>query len=386
LKSNYILVKKIGILFIFLLSLACKEAEKSKTLAENPEGKEIAIEYANGFSITEFKDYSIIEVNSPWPEAEKSFKYLLAKKEAKIPENVTYDQKVTIPVQKMVVTSTTHIPALEALNETSTLKGFPGLDYISSEQTRNLIDSGAIKEVGKNESLNTEVLIDLQPDVVIGFAINADNKSFSTIQKTGIPVVYNGEWTESSALGKAEWIKFFGALYDKSKAADSIFQRIESNYQSAKKLAETAENKPTVLSGAMYKDQWYLPYGNSWQAQMIKDANAEYLWADTKGSGSLSLSFESVLDKAQDADFWISAGQFTSYSGMLEQSQHYSQFKAVQDKKVFSVSMSKGETGGVIFYELGPNRPDLILKDLISIFHPQLLENYQPTFYKALND
>ena len=224
-KSNYILVKKIGILFIFLLSLACKEAEKSKTLAENPEGKEIAIEYANGFSITEFKDYSIIEVNSPWPEAEKSFKYLLAKKEAKIPKNVTYDQKVTIPVQKMVVTSTTHIPALEALNETSTLKGFPGLDYISSEQTRNLIDSGAIKEVGKNESLNTEVLIDLQPDVVIGFAINADNKSFSTIQKTGIPVVYNGEWTESSALGKAEWIKFFGALYDKSKAADSIFQR-----------------------------------------------------------------------------------------------------------------------------------------------------------------
>ena len=293
---------------------------------------------------------------------------------------------MTIPVQKIVVTSTTHIPALEALNKTSTLKGFPGLDYISSEQTRNLIDSGAIKEVGKNESLNTEVLIDLQPDVVIGFAINADNKSFSTIQKTGIPVVYNGEWTESSALGKAEWIKFFGALYDESKAADSIFQRIESNYQSAKKLAETAENKPTVLSGAMYKDQWYLPYGNSWQAQMIKDANAEYLWADTKGSGSLSLSFESVLDKAQDADFWISAGQFTSYSGMLEQSQHYSQFKAVQDKKVFSVSMSKGETGGVIFYELGPNRPDLILKDLISIFHPQLLENYQPTFYKALND
>ena len=385
-KSKFILVKKIGILFIFLLSLSCKDSEKSEKSTKNLQGQEIEISYANGFSITEFDDYSIIEVNSPWPEAEKSFRYLLAEKEAKIPANLEFDQKVIIPVQKIVVTSTTHIPALEALNESKSLKGFPGLDYISSEETRSLIHSGAIKEVGKNESLNTEVLIDLQPDAVIGFAINADNKSFSTIQKTGIPVIYNGEWTESSALGKAEWIKFFGALYDKSEAADSIFDTIESNYNSAKKLAETIENKPSVLSGSMFKDQWYVPYGNSWQAQMIKDANANYLWADTEGSGSLSLSFESVLDKAQNAEFWISAGQFTSYSGMLEQSQHYSQFKAVQDKKVYSVSMSKGETGGVIFYELGPNRPDLILKDLISIFHPQLLENYEPTFFKALND
>ncbi|WBL20946.1 ABC transporter substrate-binding protein [Zunongwangia sp. HRR-M8] len=378
-------MKKLGILLIFLLSFSCKDTEKSEKKTTNLQGQEIEIKYANGFSITQFEDYSIIEVNSPWPEADKTFKYLLAERNAQFPDHLEYDQKVNIPVKKIVVTSTTHIPALEELNEIESLKGFPGLDYISSKETRKLINSGAIKEVGKNESLNTEVLIDLQPDVVIGFAINADNKSFSTIEKTGIPVIYNGEWTESSALGKAEWIKFFGALYDKSKAADSIFRGIENNYNEAKKLAESIENKPTVLSGSMYNDQWYVPYGNSWQAQMIKDANANYLWADTEGSGSLSLSFESVLDKAQNADFWISAGQFTSYSGMLEQSQHYSQFKAVQDKRVYSVSMSKGETGGVIFYELGPQRPDLILKDLISIFHPQLLESYEPTFFKALN-
>ncbi|WBL27176.1 ABC transporter substrate-binding protein [Zunongwangia sp. HGR-M22] len=378
-------MKKLGILLIFLLSFSCKDIGKSEKKTTNLQGQEIEIKYANGFSITQFEDYSIIEVNSPWPGADKTFKYLLAEKNAQLPDHLEYDQKVNIPVKKIVVTSTTHIPALEELNEIESLKGFPGLDYISSKETRKLINSGAIKEVGKNESLNTEVLIDLQPDVVIGFAINADNKSFSTIEKTEIPVIYNGEWTESSALGKAEWIKFFGALYDKSKAADSIFRGIEINYNEAKKLAETVENKPTVLSGSMYNDQWYVPYGNSWQAQMIKDANANYLWADTEGSGSLSLSFESVLDKAQNADIWISAGQFTSYSAMLEQSQHYSQFKAVQDKRVYSVSMSKGETGGVIFYELGPQRPDLILKDLISIFHPQLLESYEPTFFKALN-
>jgi len=128
-----------------------------------------------------------------------------------------------------------------------------------------------------------------------------------------------------------------------------------------------------------------MPYGNSWQAQFIEDANANYLYADTEGDGSLSLAFESVLEKAEDAEYWISSGQFTSYEQLFNESDHYKRFKAVKDKKVYSVSLSHGETGGIIFYELGPQRPDLILKDLISIFHPELLKNYEQVFYKPLN-
>ncbi len=342
------------------------------------------IENAQGFSITKFNGFSLLTVKVPWPNAEEPFVYLLREKGTKIPETIQYDEIVDVPIEKIVVTSTTHIPALEVLNEENSLKGFPGLKYISSEKTRGLIDKGDIAELGQNENINTEILIQLSPDVVIGFAINATNKSFETIKKTGIPVVYNGDWTEETPLGKAEWIKFFGALYGKEDLAAKIFNNIKADYLTAKELAATAKDTPKVISGSMYNDKWYMPYGDSWQAQFLKDANTQYLYADTQGEGSLSLAFESVLEKASAADYWVSSGQFTSYEQLLNESEHYKQFKAVRDKKVFSVSLSQGKTGGILFYELGPQRPDLILKDLIAIFHPDLLKDYEPVFYKPL--
>lgn len=382
-------MKKLGILLLFLCFIACKENNHSSTKANNSKninGNKITIENATGFSITQFDSYSILNVTSPWPQAEKEFKYVLAEKGANLPNDLKYDQKITIPVEKVVATSTTHIPFLELLEETESLKAFPGLDFISSEKTRKRIEKKQLKDVGKNENLNTELLIALQPDVVIGFSINASNKSLQKLQQTGIPVIYNGEWTERTALGKAEWIKFFGALYNKNEQAKAIFDTIKTNYRNAKKLASNAATKPSVFSGSMYKDQWYVPYGNSWQATLFTDAKADYIWSDTHGQGSLQLPFENVLHKAQHADFWVSTGQFTAYSQLLKQSPHLNQFKAVKEKKVYSVSMSKGKTGGVIFYELGPSRPDLILKDLIKVFHPKLLPEYQPTFIKELNN
>ncbi|MBZ9731051.1 ABC transporter substrate-binding protein [Salegentibacter sp. JZCK2] len=378
--------KALNLLILFLLLTACKNDQKEQNTALDQSKKSVELSYASNFSISEFGDYYLLKIETPWPDAEEAFTYLLTKENANIPEDLNYDQKVQIPVEKMVVTSTTHIPALEALNEENSLIGFPGLDYISSKKTRKLINREKIKELGKNENINTEVLINLDPEVVIGFAIDGNNKTFETVQKTGIPVMYNGDWTEKTPLGKAEWIKFFGVFYDKLEEAESIFNEIESSYAEAKELAKSAKETPKVLSGAMYKDQWYLPYGNSWQAQFIKDANANYIYANTEGNGSMALSFENVLDKAQDAEFWISAGQYTSYTQLLKESQHYQQFEAVQDKNVYSVSLTKGETGGVLYFELGPQRPDLVLKDLVSIFHPDLLPGYENRFFKPLEE
>ena len=373
-------------LYIFLILgfYSCKNESRDESSSQKS-SEEVTIENAKGFSIQKFEGYSILKVETPWPGAEKPFIYLLKEKGVQIPKEVNYDQVVPIPLQKVVVTSTTHIPALEALNEENTLVGFPGLDYISSEKTRKRIENDQISELGKNENINTEVLIELSPDVVVGFAINASNKSFETIQKTGIPVIYNGDWTEQNPLGKAEWIKFFGALYGKEKKAEEIFNNIKSEYLKAKKTAKTAKSRPGVIGGSMFNDKWYMPYGNSWQAQFIKDANANYLYKNSKGDGSLSLAFESVLEKAGDAEYWVSSGQFTSYEQLFNESEHYKRFKAVKDRKVYSVSLNKGATGGILFYELGPQRPDLILKDLISIFHPELLQDHQPVFYKPLD-
>ena len=369
------------IFFIFITS--CKETQKPQStniLAE----EEIQINYAKGLNIKNYEGYKIIKLTNPWPGAEASFTYALVEKGATIPASDSYDAVIEIPVSDIVVTSTTHIPSLEMLGVPEALVGFPNKDYISSEITRKRIDEGKIVELGKNEDINTEVLIDLAPDVVVGFAVDGNNSAFNIIQTTGIPVVYNSDWTETTPLGKAEWIKFFGALFDKQKEADSIFNTIELQYNAAKKIASEATSKPTVLSGAMYKDVWYLPQGNSWAAQFIKDAHGEYLWNDTEGTGSLSLNLESVLEKGKEAEFWVGPGQFTSLQQMNDTHDIYRQFDAFKNKKVFSFTSKKGATGGVLYYELAPNRPDLVLKDIIKILHPELLVDYQPYFFSHL--
>ena len=283
-----------------------------------------------------------------------------------------------------MVTSTTHIPSLELLGVENSLVGFPGTDYISSEKTRKRIETGDIRELGKNEGINTEVLLELNPDVVIGFGVDGVNKTFETIKKAGIPVIYNGDWVESSSLAKAEWIKFFGVLFNKEKEADSIFKSIERNYLEAKSQAKQASNRPTVFSGAMHKDVWYLPNGSSPEAEFLKDANVDYLWSDTTGNGSLALSFEAVLAKAKNAEIWLSPSYYTSFHQLKEASELYTNFEAFKTKNIYTFSRTTGSTGGVLYYELGTSRPDLILKDLIKICHPERLKDYSPYFFKKL--
>lgn len=374
------------LLFLLLpifIVFSCKTDKRNRSVIIQS-GEPLAVNYAKGFSIVQYEGYKILNVQDPWPEADKTYSYLLVENESKVPSNIKYDHRIHVPVSKIVVTSTTHIPSLEALNQESSLVGFPGLEYISSKNTRQRIKENKITELGKNEAINTEVLISLEPDLVIGFAINDNNKTFNTIEKSGIPVVFNGDWVEESPLGKAEWIKFFGAFFNKSEEAEQLFQEVETAYNDARELAKSAAERPNVLSGSMYKDQWYVPYGNAWQAQFIKDANAEYIYSDTKGSGSMALAFETVLSEAQDTEFWVAPGQFKSIEHLMETSSHYNQFDAVKNRKVFTYSNTTGETGGVLYYELAPNRPDLVLKDLISIFHPELLPDYKTTFFKPL--
>jgi iron complex transport system substrate-binding protein len=373
-----------SVLVLFLLCfISCKEASKTEKKTVSNVSESVELKYATGFEINKFDGYSIVQLNSPWPNAEKQFKYVLLEKGGAVPKNIEYDALVHVPLEKVVVTSTTHISLLEALGEEHKLVGFPNTKYISSPKTRQLIKEQKVVELGENESINTELLLDMEPDAVIGFAINGNNKTFRTIQNAGIPVLYNAAWIEKNILGRAEWIKFFGCLFQKEKLADNIFKKIESEYNMAKDIATSIDEKPTVLAGSMFKDIWHVPYGNSWAAQFITDAGGDYIWKDSKGSGSISLNIESVLDKAQQADYWITLGTETSKTQLNDRNVHYKQFEAFEKGRTF-IANATGETGGLLFYELGPNRPDLILKDLISVFHPELVPNHQLVFYSQL--
>ncbi|SIQ56103.1 iron complex transport system substrate-binding protein [Maribacter ulvicola] len=379
--------KRLLLISYLVLLCGCKQ-EKKETTFIDANVSTTAIQYANGFTIeTQSNGITIINILKPWANAETTHTYALVPKE--ILASVTldkneYDAIISTPVENIVVTSTTHIPALEELGVLHQLIGFPDTKYISSLAARKLIDDGKIKELGVNENINIEAVLELQPDLIFGFAINDGNSTYETIQRANIPVIYNGDWIEETPLGKAEWIKFFAPFFNKTKEADAIFNKIETAYLEAKKLAAEVENKPTVLSGAMYNDVWYLPGGKSWAANFLKDANANYLWSSTDENGSLSLSWESVLDVGQNAEFWIGPAQFATYQEMEASSLHYIQFDAFKNRTIFTTANTKGETGGTLYYELGPQRPDLVLKDLIHILHPGLLPNYEPYFFKPL--
>jgi iron complex transport system substrate-binding protein len=379
--SGTSLFKFLATAFLSIVLLVC--CKQPTTQQENtPESN--GVQYATGFTISKVEDHTVISIVNPESNNKKELRYALVEKDISVKNPEGYDAVVRVPLKKIVVTSTTHIPSLEALGLENSLVGFPNLKYISSKKTRDNISKDRVKELGNNQDINIEVLLELAPDVVVGFTLEGNNKSLQTIEKTGIPVLINADWRETHPLGKAEWIKFFGALYNKTQQADSIFNTIETNYNQAKKLAQNTTLKPRVLSGAMYKDIWYMPKGDSWAARFIEDANGNYLWKETKGTGSIALNIESVLEKGQQADFWIGPGQFTTKAQLLEFNTVYGAFEAFKNDKVFSFTNKKGASGGVIYYELAPNRPDLVLKDIINILHPTLLKDYQPHFFEAI--
>ena len=370
------------ILFLSFTSLffSCKKKEINvkKEILNNQE-----ISYAKGFSIESYKNFSVLKITNPWPKANKNYTYILRQKNAVIPDSLKSYVTIEIPVKRIVVTSTTHIPSFEMLEVANTLVGFPHLDYISSEKVRARIDAKQIIELGNNQDLDIEKIIALSPDVIVGYGIDNNNPTIDNLEKSGQKVVFNGDWNEETPLGKAEWIKFFGALYGLDKKAKTIFDVIAKDYQKTKKMAANTRPKPTVLAGAMYQDDWFMPKGESWGSLLLADANANYLWSKTKGTGSLNLSFETVLAHAKTADFWFQ-GQFSTLAEVEKANSHYKQFDAVKNKKVYTFGSKKGKTGGLIYYELAPNRPDLVLKDMVKILHPELFPSYNLTFYEQL--
>ena len=376
-------MKNFAVLFLIFTILSCKENSETKVEVTQESLVSQKIEYAEGLSIDNHKTFKEIKVSSAWPDADE-FSYILYPKGSKKPKASKNAIFIEVPVERLVVTSTTDIPMLEFLNSETKLVGFPHTDYISSEKTRSLIDHNKIKELGKERNLNTEIVLELDPDLIIGFSATGDTKSYDLIEKTGIPVVMNGSWTEQHPLGRAEWIKFIAAFLGKEKEAKTIFDQIKNDYNTAIDIAKNATTKPTVLSGGLFKDVWYTPGGKSYVARFLEDANTNYLWKETDKTGSLALSFESVLEKGQNAELWIGPGSSNSLAALAKKNHKYKLFNAFKNENIYSSTLKMGDKGGLLYYELGPMRPDLILKDIIKIAHPDLLKNYELYFFEKL--
>ena len=176
-----------------------------------------------------------------------------------------------------------------------------------------------------------------------------------------------------------------GALVDREDAADSVFHMIESNYRVTLEKVKDVKSRPSVMSGVVYGDTWFLPGGNNYAAKLIDDAEGQYLWENESTSGFLEKSFESVYERAYDVDFWVGVASYNSLQQLTEGDVRYANFKAFKTGRVYSYNNRMGAKGGNEYLELGYLRPDLILKDLVSIFHPDLSEDHELYFFKKLD-
>ncbi len=380
-KKNQSRFLTLALLYVLFCLTGCSE---KKAPEKNPINSYTNIQYAKGFDIKYAADGSIeVTVKKPYPGAKEPLVYLLVPDSVHPPEN-PHTAIIPIPVKRIVCTSTTHIPLLDYLDQTNALVGFPGLDYISSPAMRKRIQKKEVTELGVDKNMDLERLITLKPDMVMAYLVAADFGQFRKVEELGIPVVINAEYLEPHPLGRAEWIKFMALFFGLRHKADSVFRHIESEYVVTRQLAMGASSRPVVMSGIMYRDTWFAPGGKNHGARLLADAGCTYVWEENDSEEILELSYEAMLEKAHQSDLWIGTGSFQSLEEMAKADARYTRFKPFVTKQVYTYNARIGPTGGSEYLELGYLRPDIILKDLVKIAHPELMPGYTLYFHARL--
>jgi iron complex transport system substrate-binding protein len=376
----------VAIAVLLLAIVGCSKKNPESQVSIRQGGTMVPLKYAKGFAIETDSIYTRLRVKHPFQGAKQALEYLLVPTGAEVPHHSSDVTIIRTPIRSIVCTSTTHIPILDYLGVSEALVGFPTTDYISSKETRKLIDEGKVKDLGVDKGMNIELLSSIQPQLVMAYSMNADFGQFKKITELGIPVLINSEYLEQHPLGRAEWIKFVSTLFNKEHEADSIFESIERAYLSTQQLAAAQNHRPTVLSGIMYGDAWFLPGGQNYAATILNDAGFDYLWREDGSHGFLELSFEQVYEKANDADFWIGVGTFQSMNELKGADHRYEKFQAFRSRRIYNYDARKGAKGGNEYLELGYLRPDIILMDLVKISNPTLLPDYELYFHRQLTD
>jgi iron complex transport system substrate-binding protein len=368
------------------LTAACSQTDNKKRHHEKGEGITWkSNKHAGGFKIGYGKNFKVIAVSDPWNKKDQKFEYLLYSNETEIPVGFEKAMKVKIPVKSLAVLSSLYVAYVEKLQLYNSLKAVSEFKHINSGKVREMILGGDVQEVGSNGNVNIEKLLSLNPELVLTYGSNVSSEdSHQKLLEAGLKVAVNIEQMENTPLGRAEWIKFLAAFFNKETEADSVFNRIEFEYLKVKENALKAAKRPGAYVGIRYGDIWYMPGGNSYAANLLKDANAFYLWEDNNQRGSQHLSFEEVYQKAGTADFWINTGDWKSIDDVMKADVRYGNFKAVKTGNVYNNNNRINEFGGNDYWESGIVQPQIVLADLIKIFHPELLPDHKLVYYKKL--
>ncbi len=377
--------KSLIIPFILTLFMAILSSCTNNVSSSAPEGSTLEMHHSDLLTLTECEGYTYAEIANPWDSAGILHRYILIDKDSELPANLPEGDIVRTPISNAVVYTSVHCGLIDQLGAYDCIKGVCDLQYIKLSRLQADCASGKIKNLGEGTNPNIEAIIDMSPDAIL-LSPFQNSGTYGKLGKLGIPIVECADYMETSALGRAEWMKFYGILTGKAYEADTTFTALEKRYDELKTLAaqSNGKGKQKVITDLKFGNTWYVPGGQSTVGRLLADAGADYLYAERPESGSIPLAPEEVFDRAIDADVWVlKYNQATdkTYAEIAQEYANYANIKAFKNRNVYGCN-----TGSTPFYEETPFHPDLLLKDYIKILHPELLPNYELRYYKKIED
>jgi iron complex transport system substrate-binding protein len=346
------------------------------------------ISMAERFTLERKIDYTKLTIINPWQGAENiNQTYFLIRRGASIPIGIDSGEIIFVPLRKIVCMSTTHLAMISALNEESTISAVSGAGFVYNKAITEKVMNGIIMDIGYESNMNKELLIKISPDIIMMYGIGSESVGYTNkIKELGLITIFNADYLEENPLGKAEWIKLFGALYCKEEMADTIFKSLSEAYTRTKIFIENnIDKRPDVMLGLPFKDTWFISPGNSYISRIINDAGGNYLWKETESSISMPYGIENVYLKALKAEFWLNIGNVKSVKEIAAIDSRLTGLSCLKNGNLFNNNKRINENGGNDYWESGCLKPHIILKDIASILHPGLFSGEKLFYYQKIN-
>ena len=368
----------VHIVTLVLLLSACGGRSKTSSALN---GEMIPLKYAENLTLIQGNGYTEARLQNPWDTTSILRTYILIDKDSQVPEHLPTGTIVRTPLQKALVYTATHCNLIHELGAVESIGGICEIQYIKVPEIIEGCKNGTIVNAGEGTNPDIEKIIDLHPDALL-LSPYENSGGHGQVEKLKIPIIECADYMETSALGSAEWIRFYGMLFGKEALAESIFAEVEKNYNELIALVNEQPAKPKLLCEVKSGSAWYVPGGRSTTGKLYKDAGADYLFSHYQNSGAVPLSFETVFEKAEGADIWLMKYNHPTdktLASLREDYAPYAQFKAFKNKQVYGCN-----TAYKAYYEDFPFHPDRILKELIKIFHPSLFPEYELKYFSKL--
>lgn len=345
--------------------------------------------YATGFDISgaEGAASTLITVRNPWQGAEGVEKRLFISREGEgVPEGFE-GQVIEGSAERVVCMSSTYVAMIDAIGCTERVVGVSGIDFIYNSRVREAASEGRVHDVGHDSNINFELLLTLRPDVVLIYGVAGENGvANAKLDELNIPYFYLGDYVEESPLAKAEWTVVVAEILGVRERGEALFAGIENRYlELRKRVEESATERPTVMFNTPYRDTWYMPSSRSYAVRIVEDAGGQYVYDGNHGTASQPIDLELAYVLTREADYWINVGQYATLEALRRDNPRFVRAKAVREGRVYSSDRRATAKGGSDFWESAVVNPDVVLRDLVAILHPELnLVSEELTYYKRI--